>query len=540
MFQCIPNGFFLFGRALGLLGVLRLRLVVALPLDDPAFLLDLGDVEGSDVQSGLLLDVVLDLLVGGFALRGSQIQLIHIEFNLNMMLGMEFGQQDHCLHMPRPREHIHRLHFLHTVAFAGQAGGVAGGGGGVAADVDQAAGGHLEDGGQGGLVAALAGRVHDDDVGGQAPGGQAAGGLTGVGAEKAALGRNGVAHPGRVGFGTLDGLGDHFDAHQGAAAPGHGQTDGAHPAVEVQQQVVGGRGGVGGGHAVKLFGAGSVDLVERKGAQPHRHPAEGVLDKAGAVQDPVFPAEDDVGLVGVDVEEDGADVAEAGAQGGGQLGGMRQAGTGADQAYHDLAAVGSPAQKDVAHQPGAAGLVVGLDAVLVKQPAQGAADLVQDGGLQFAVGTGDDPVAASGVKADAGPPGFVQAHRVLHLVAVAVHFGGGEDGLHRDVQPPDAAEGVGHRGLFCLQLGLVAQMPQAAPPAGPRHRAVGGDAVGGGRLHRLHDAEGIPLAVLDDTGADHVAGGRPRHKDRFALPVADAAAVAGQALDGQCDDLVLL
>ena len=83
-----------------MLGVFRLGLVVALPLDDPTFLLDLGDVEGSDVQAGLLLDVVFDLLVSGFTLRSSQIQLVHLELNLNMVLGMEFGQQDCCFLVP--------------------------------------------------------------------------------------------------------------------------------------------------------------------------------------------------------------------------------------------------------------------------------------------------------------------------------------------------------------------------------------------------------------------------------------------------------
>ena len=100
MLQCIPDGLFLFGRALGLLGILRLGLVVALPLNDPTFLLDLGDVERSDVQAGMLLDVVLDLLVGGFALRSSQIQLIHLDFNIDVVLGMKFGQQDCCFLVP--------------------------------------------------------------------------------------------------------------------------------------------------------------------------------------------------------------------------------------------------------------------------------------------------------------------------------------------------------------------------------------------------------------------------------------------------------
>ena len=149
-------------------------------------------------------------------------------------------------------------------------------------------------------------------------------------------------------------------------------------------------------------------------------------------------------------------------------------------------------------------------------------------------------MAAPGVKADAGFPVFVQPHRELHFVAVAVHLGGGEDGLDLDVQPADPPEGVGHGGLFGLQLGLVAQVPQTAPAAGSGHGAVGRDTVGGGCFHRLHNAEGVPLAVLDHPGADHIAGGRPRHKDGFALPVADAAAVAGQTFDGQGDNLIFL
>ena len=113
MLQRLPNSLFLFGWALGLLGILRLGFVVALPLDDPTFLLDLGDVEGSNVQAGLLLDVIFELLIGGFGFRSSQIQLVHLELNLDVMLGMKFGQQDHALHVPRPWEEVHRLHFLH-------------------------------------------------------------------------------------------------------------------------------------------------------------------------------------------------------------------------------------------------------------------------------------------------------------------------------------------------------------------------------------------------------------------------------------------
>ena len=83
--QCIPNGLLLLRRALGLLGILRLGLIVALPLNDPALLLDLGDVQGSDVQAGLLLDVVFDGLLGGFAFYGGQVQFVYLEFDLDML-----------------------------------------------------------------------------------------------------------------------------------------------------------------------------------------------------------------------------------------------------------------------------------------------------------------------------------------------------------------------------------------------------------------------------------------------------------------------
>ena len=58
--------------------------------------------------------------------------------------------------------------------------GISCGGGGVAADVDHPAGGHLDDGGKGRLVAALAGWVEHDDIRPQALSGEAGRSLTGV------------------------------------------------------------------------------------------------------------------------------------------------------------------------------------------------------------------------------------------------------------------------------------------------------------------------------------------------------------------------
>ena len=147
-------------------------------------------------------------------------------------------------------------------------------------------------------------------------------------------------------------------------------------------------------------------------------------------------AEDDVGVFGVDVHEDGRDGRELRLQLGGQLRAVGELRAGADDTDHDLPAVGTAPQEDVAHKAFAGGLIVGLDVV-------------------------DDAVGAPGVKADAGGTVFVPAHRELHLVAIAVHFGGGQGVQNRHIQPANAAEDVGHALLLGPQLGGVVQRPQS-------------------------------------------------------------------------------
>ena len=101
MFQRFPNSLLLFRRALGLLGILRLGLVVARPLGDPALLLDLGDVQGSDIQAGLLLDVVFDGLVGGLDLRRSSVQIVQLDAELDMIVRVSLGKENYRLNMAR-------------------------------------------------------------------------------------------------------------------------------------------------------------------------------------------------------------------------------------------------------------------------------------------------------------------------------------------------------------------------------------------------------------------------------------------------------
>ena len=255
----------------------------------------------------------------------------------------------------------------------------------------------------------------------------------------------------------------------------------------------------------------------------------------------VLAAQNDVGVFGVDVEQNGADGREMFPQRGAKLLCVGQLCPGAYQTHHDLPAVRAAPQKDVPYQPLAALLVVGTDALLRKKSAQCVADLVQHAGLQLAVRAGDDAVGASGVKADARRTVLVHAHRKLHLVAVAVHLRGGQDIQHRNLQPADAAEGVQHAFLFGAQLSGVVQMPQAAPAAGACHRAVHRNAVRRGGEQLVQNAKGIPAAVLHDSHPGFVPRGSAGYEYGLAIgTVGNAAAVAGKAFDAQGQDLVFL
>lgn len=278
--------------------------------------------------------------------------------------------------MLRPRKQIDRLHLFRMISLFFQPLRVPRGGGGVAADVDDPAGGHLDDGGEGGLVAALAGRVEDDDVWVEALGGELGRGFARIGAEEAAFGGNSAAHAGGVGLGALNGFGDDLHADELAATVCHREADGAHAAVEVEQEVLRLELGVVGGDAVQPLGGESVDLIERQGAEPDRDAAEGVLDEAGAGKGVGLGAEDDVGVFGVDVHEDGRDGRELRLQLGGQLRAVGELRAGADDTDHDLPAVGTAPQEDVAHKALAGGLIVGLDVVGFKKGTECVADVV--------------------------------------------------------------------------------------------------------------------------------------------------------------------
>ena len=142
------------------------------------------------------------------------------------------------------REQIHRLHLFQRIPLFTQPLGIAGGGGGVAADIDHPRGDPSGQQQKGWLHRSLCGAGPARSRPGAAPSaGKAGGGCAGVGAEKAALGGDGVAHAGGIGLGAFNRFWHDLHAHQLPAVVYHRKADGAHAAVEVQQQVVRGAAG---------------------------------------------------------------------------------------------------------------------------------------------------------------------------------------------------------------------------------------------------------------------------------------------------------
>ena len=82
-FERLYNRSFLVRRTLGLLCVLTLGLVVALPRKDPVFLLDLSDVQGRNLETAVLESICLDLLIGRASLKLGDIQSLKREFDLH-------------------------------------------------------------------------------------------------------------------------------------------------------------------------------------------------------------------------------------------------------------------------------------------------------------------------------------------------------------------------------------------------------------------------------------------------------------------------
>ena len=129
----------------------------------------------------------------------------------------------------------------------------------------------------------------------------------------------------------------------------------------------------------------------------------------------------------------------------------------------------------------------------------------------------------------------------MHLIAVAVDLGGGEGRQHGYIQPANAAESIGNAFALGAQFSGIIQMPQAAATAGAGHRAVHWDAVGRGSLNGIQNTESVAAAIFDDADGGNVTGGGAGYEHSLTVrTVSNAAAIVGQALNGQGQHLIFL
>ncbi len=150
----------------------------------------------------------------------------------------------------------------------------------VTGDVDQAAGGHAVNCLDGIGVQTLSRRVHGDDIRADALLFQLQGGLARIAAEKLRV-------MDAVASGVVPGIGhrllDDLHADDLARRAGHGQGDGAHAAVQVQNRVVFRDASLLNGGFIQPLGLMVVHLIKGSGGQTEIETAEGILNIAGAV-----------------------------------------------------------------------------------------------------------------------------------------------------------------------------------------------------------------------------------------------------------------
>ncbi len=132
-----------------------------------------------------------------------------------------------------------------------------------------------------------------------------------------------------------------------------------------------------------------------------------------------------------------------------------------------------------------------------------------------------------------GPPA---RDRELHLVAVAVGLGRGEDGPQRDLaEAPEALQAVAHLLFLERQLGRVRQVLQTAAAAPAEVGARRRDAVGRGDQHLLDGGAAEPAARLGQPDPKPVAGQPAADEDDVAVGTPDALTAEGEVLDGQLE-----
>ena len=246
------------------------------------------------------------------------------------------------------------------------------------------------------------------------------------------------------------------------------------------------------GLAVQHLGLRAVHLVERLRRDAEAQPAQLVQDEAGAVEHLLALAEHHVGLALVDVLHHRGDERAAAHQLAAEAlcaGELLAVG---DQRDQHLAGGVAHAHHGVAHEAGAAVLVVGWDAEPQHKAAHRADDLLGLGVLDQAFPRVDDAVRAGGVHA--AQDVALRGGRAAGALAAAVLAGrglarraGGERGHHLvaiGVRVPHAQDGtqrlgachlgkqLGHTLVFRRKLLVVGLVDVLAGAALARNRAL--------------------------------------------------------------------
>ena len=182
----------------------------------------------------------------------------------------------------------------------GQPFGVACGGGCIAADHDHCAGGHLGNGGQGGLVAAFARRVYHDHIGAGTLGGKLCSRRTGIlTTEIRPVGIQ--PQTGGCLFGAVHSLRHDFNTDQTPAVRQHRKPDRAHAAVEVKQKIRLLQPGILPCLGVQCFGSGGIHLIKFMHAHAQRDAGKCILNDAGAKHGAGLAAQNHIGALTVAV-----------------------------------------------------------------------------------------------------------------------------------------------------------------------------------------------------------------------------------------------
>ena len=299
---------------------------------------------------------------------------------------------------------------------------------GAAADVDDAAGRQPDGGGEKLRRAAAAGRVHQEDIEGEVLFGGGEQPAGGIGGDKADIFdpvflsvANGVPHGGGVLLHADD-----------LARPRRGDhADGADAAVGVQHPFPAGEGSRRDGAAVQHLGLGGVDLVKGAGRDAKAHAAQGIADKARAVQDLLPLAQQHTGAAVIHILYDGGDLGVLLQESLNEILAGGEYRCGGDQHHHDLAGMHTAPHQYMTQKAGAGVLIVGGKAEGGQQPADGGDDGGGDFVLIEAALDIDDAVAALLVGAgNDGAAGAIPAEGGFHLIAVVAGIFGTQYGLY--------------------------------------------------------------------------------------------------------------